>query len=252
MKVKVLATCRKPELLPYTLLVFRTIRVGFPTANIKVYLNPMSAGEAATVKAACVGVGAQTDQVDTIHHEWIAKLVTIEDEPFFLCDTDIIFYSDFERFRFTGPLAGWRIPEWSDAFSGAVARARLHTSLLYINPVMVRERIEAYESGIANSPFTPKANLFYPLVVPFKKRSYFYDTCAMLYHAIGGESFTDEQVEAYFHFHFGSIPDFVIPRLPAVNQESMLKERQLILDNPALGRGKWREQMEYLQSHPVT
>jgi len=39
MNVFILATCRKPELLRMATLVFETIRVGFPTASINVFIN---------------------------------------------------------------------------------------------------------------------------------------------------------------------------------------------------------------------
>ncbi len=243
--VKILATCRAPELLPYTLLVFQSIRVGFPTASIEVYGNGLEKYAADQVQSECDKiVGATFKNIDaTIHHLWIEQLCATENEPFILCDCDQIFYKSVEEWSFNTALAGWRIPEWEDEFTKCCTRARLHTSLLFIDPVKLRRAIEYYKAQFPITPFNPIANLFYPLCVPMKKHTFFYDTMAMAYHAVGGTAFTDEQLNSYFHFSFGSIPDVVLPHLS--NGYDMGLERDRILKNPALGYGRWREAMEY-------
>lgn len=251
MKVFLLATVRKPELLPFTTLVFKTLRVGFPTALVGVFINHMAPELNSVIRKECEAIGASCSDAETIHHEWILYLTQIEEEPFFICDTDVIFYENFERFKFDGPLAGYRVPEWNDAFSGAITRARLHTSLLYINPMKVSVLVKEYLDKIADTPFTPKVNLINPLVIPFKSKPYFYDTCSLLYHAIGGQSFTDEQKDAYCHINFGTIPDLVLPRLPKDKAEKIQARRDLLLSYPDLGRGEWLNQDEYYLNHPV-
>jgi hypothetical protein len=196
-------------------------------------------------------VDATVEYVDTIHHKWIEVLVQTQNESFFILDTDVILYQNFERFSFTGPLAGWRIPEWRDEFSGCITRARLHTSLLYIDPEKTRKLIQIYESSIADTEFTPKVNLFYPLVIPYKYSPMFYDTGSLLYHTVGGQPFSDEQKSAYFHFNFGTIPDVVLPRLPAHESLGMIEARKRIMADPELGRDVWREQEEFYASKPV-
>lgn len=251
MNVFLLATCRKPELLPFTLLVFKTLRVGFPAASVSVCINPMDSESQSEVIKACDSVGANYQHIDLIHHLWAESLVKNQTEPFWIVDTDMIFFNSMEDQKFDLPLAGYRIPEWRDSFSGCVTRARLHTSLLYVDPVKVMAKVYVYESKIANTEFTPKVNLFHPLVVPLKKEKYFYDTCSMLYHAVGGESFTDQQKSRYFHFHWGTIPDVVIPRIPSHEAYVMTVNRGVILNNPELGRGRWREQEQYFLSKPA-
>ncbi len=248
-KVFILATCRKPELAPFTELVFKTLRIGFPTADIHVHAN----GDVTkcNVIALCEQTNCSVENVVTNHHEWIEGLIKTESEPFCICDTDIIFYSNFEQFNFTTALAGWRIPEWEDEFSGAVQRARYHTSLLYVNPVKVREQLKVFESVLPNSEFTPTpfVNPVYPATLPFNRKMYFYDTCAFLYHALGGTDFKDQQKDTYFHFNFGSLSDIVLPRLS--NAAQMVKARAQIMENPELGRGMWRAQEDYYAARPI-
>lgn len=250
MNVKVLATCRDPRLAEMTTLVFDSLRVGFPTANVTVFLN----GDACEkhcpdIRDAAILNGCEVvAHPGTIHHLWIEELVAKETDPFYLLDTDVVFYESMERFTFQGPLAGWRIPEWKDEFTNAITRARLHTSVLYIDPVKVREAIAKYEIQFPVTPFNPLINLFHPVCLPFKEQGYFYDTCSLLYHAIGGESFTPEQLDSYMHFHFGTIPDVVLPRL--ANGEAMAAARRDLMDNPQRGRGIWKLQMEHYAQRP--
>lgn len=246
MNVFILATCRKPELLPYTELVFKTLRIGFPTASVTVFLN----GDVPeSVKTIAGSVGCSCTAITTIHHRWIELLVSEQQEPFFILDTDVIFYESFEKFSFDGPLAGWRIPEWDDGFSKSITRSRLHTSLLYIDPVKVRSEIERWVHSFPNTDFTPKANLFYPLCASLNGRRYFNDTCSLLYHAIGGQEFSDKHLNSYFHFNFGTISDVILFYIEPKQAEEWRQYRSKILANPELGRGGWRHQIEYYASH---
>jgi len=251
MKVFILATVRKPELRPYTSLVFNTLRIGFPAAKIHVSLNPMDSESEWALHTCCHYVDASYSSVDTIHHDWIVELLNSEADPFYILDTDVIFYKPFEQFQFTDALAGWRIPEFSDFFSGCITRARLHTSLLYVNPDKMRAALCKYRDGIAWTKFVTDPNLINPTVVPLKGRPYFYDCASLLYHAIGGQPFTDEQKDCYHHMNFGTIPDLVLPRLPAAEVEEQTRIRALILAAPEFGRGQWRNQEQYYLDHPV-
>lgn len=249
--VHILATCRKPELLPYTLLVFQTLRVGFPTASVHVDVNKMAPAELDKVLNACESVRATTQGVDTIHHQWIEKLVHETQHPFYLCDTDVIFYDNFEWFEpqfNAAPLAGARIPEWRDEYAASITRSRLHTSLLWIDPVLVRKKLKECTDALPKDPFVPFVNPFYPLAVPFKQKRYFYDTCSLLYHTIGGTAFTESQLNTYSHLFFGTISDLVFPRLPKQEAVVMESERKRLLDNPSRGHGAWRSQLEYFNA----
>lgn len=251
-QVFILATCRNESLLRFTTLVFDSIRVGFPSSNVTVIGNALPDYASEAVGLACQQTNCQfTNGPETIHHIFVEKLCGEQHEPFILLDTDMIMYDEVESWKFDKSLAGWRIPEWKDVFTGAVTRARLHTSLLFINPVKLRAEIEVYHSQFPDTPFNPKVNLFYPLCYPFKGRGYFSDTCSMLYHAVGGQSFTERQLDAYCHFQFGTISDIVLPRLPRQDQDNFRLARAAILQNPARGKGAWRHQMNYYSSHPA-
>lgn len=249
MKLFILATCRDVSLLPFTTLVFDSIRVGFPTVDIHVHGNALGEDVKGAVALACERAGAEfSDHLTTIHHLWLEQLCETQQEPFWICDTDVIFYESVEGWKFEGKkaLAGWRIPEWNDEFTGARTRARLHTSLLYVDPIRLRYDLTAYRAWFPVTAFNPFPNIFYPLCVPFKGGAYFYDTAAFLYHAVGGQEFTERQLDAYHHMFFGTIPDIVLPRLK--NGEAMAAARDEIMKNPLLGKGNWRSQMRYYEN----
>ena len=250
MKVFILATCRKPELLSMTELVFKTLRVGFPTADVSVFANRIVGDLFLNLYAVLANIGAEIHQTDTNHATWIAALISRMQDPFWICDTDVIFFDKVEDWKFDGPLAGRRIPEWDDEFSGCITRARLHPSLLYVDPVKTRQAIADYESKIATTHFTPKIDLLAPVCLPFKGCRYFYDAASLLYHAIGGQKFTDLQLDAYSHFNFGTIEDVVLPRLKDGAQ--MAAVREAMLKNLNASRGMWRSQEDYYTSRAAS
>ncbi len=239
--VHILVTVRKVELLQMAQLVFRTLRTGFPSALVTVHLNDLSGEIEESIKAMafeqdCVMINCKQP---VTHHEWIEDLCSRLNEAFWICDTDLIFYDSIEQFQFKEVLTGWRVPQWNDEFSGCITRARLHTSLLRIDPIALRDKVKQFFRSVPDTVFTPKANVFYPLVVPFKGRKYFSDTCSLLYHAVGGEAFQPKHKNAYMHFQFGTIEDLVLPRL--ANGAALAEARKRIIQNPSLGHGVWRE-----------
>lgn len=228
-------------------MVFDTIRTGFPTAELIFQVNSDLdvSGQIWDRVQAVNGVFAEKHSV-TIHHEWIGKLLTRETEPFWLCDTDVMFWESVEGWRFQEAMAGRRIPQFQDDFTGAITRPRLHPSLLYIEPLRVKKILTEWLRQFPVTVFNPFADMVNPLCVPFKGKAHFYDTLSMLYHAIGGQSFTEAQLDCYDHMNFGTIEDLVLPRL--VGGEGMRGLRELIYNTPIRGKGMWRQQEEYFRA----
>lgn len=227
MNVFILATCRKPELIDATLLVFKTLRVGFPSARVHVQKNGDFPDKDSTVS---FWNGVNDHQCcpevipDTIHHDWIRNLIASESEPFFICDTDIVFFNSVEEWQSEGPIAGEFVPAFFEKFTGCLIQSRLHTALLYIDPVKVRKCVETWNALVPETQFTPRINLVNPVVmpVPFGPIPMFFDTCSLLYHAIGGQKFTEDQLSAFEHLNCGTWVDMiehVYPGMRKVHQE---------------------------------
>lgn len=237
MTVHILTTCRKKELLPETLLVFKTIRTGFPKADILVTNNTF--GIESEVMEECYKVDAEYQYSinPTIHCEWMQSLVEDSKEPLVLCDTDMIFYKSVENWEFKHPLAGRGVPEFYDLFTKRMTHSRLHTSLMFINPEGVREAIRKVDAITPDHLFKTKTNLFAPFYYSLNQKPYFHDSMSLLYHAIGGEEFSEEQKDAYTHLQSGTIIDLVGPCYPGLQEA-----HKTAFDKPETLKGFWRLQ----------
>lgn len=249
----ILATCRKPELLRATALIFDTIRVGFPTADIRVQWNgvgPLEALEATNRAATSVAAYFAT-WPETTHHEWVARLIREEQEPFFCCDTDMVFFSNFERFDFTDViLAGQRSPQFRCKFAAAITKPRLHTCLLRIDPEKVREAVKKFGEQFPDVYCLPRPtleDLVFPRYIPqLSDRPHFYDTTSLLYQAVGGHCFSDEQMDAFSHLGSATLSDVVASHYP---EYRMRETHFAIFENPQLAKGSWKLQDEFYAKH---
>jgi len=223
-------------------LVFDTLRVGFPTANVTVTGNGLPDYARAELQDAAMKVGAQFfNELEVTHAAWIRKLIETQNEPFWILDTDIIFYEAVEHWKFETALAGYRVPDWMDEYTGCITRSRLHPSLMWIDPVKVRAALAGFQPDVP-TPVFAATDLLSPIVIPFNGNKFFHDTTCLLYHAIGGTAFTNVQKNVYFHFHFGTVTDIVLPRIKEGVKYGEC--RDYILAHPESGRGKWRKMEE--------
>lgn len=253
----ILATCRNPDLFGATTLVFKSLRVGFPTARITVFDNANSELHRSELRELCRKNKTEFVHLPnrTIHHEWIEQLVTAamadpDSEPFWLCDTDIMFWDSVEEFKFTAPLAGRLIPKFNCDFTQCETAARIHPSLLYIHPAKIGSAIDGWafrhDSCDTDPLFAPKINLFHPVMLP---HGTFFDTCALLYQLTGGFAFDKLILDRYDHLFCGTISDLVGPCL---NDGKMQDRHADLIANPEKMRGIWMAQDEYYRQHATS
>jgi len=256
--VYILATIRNKETFPYTKLVFDSLRVGFPTANVHVWINNQTQcmdEEAKTLHRNLQKNNIHWVYLRTIHHEWIERLVHTNDKPFIICDTDVVFWENMESiFADISPdtiIAGRYIPEFMDKeFSGCMTQPRIHTSLMYINPTLLKEKINLYDNQIFESIFTPQANLYYPLILPSSQtrgEPLFFDTMALAHSIMESDEtyyFGSKELNCYDHFNFGSISDIVLARMGKQGEEWKVN-REKTLSDIILLKGAWRDQCKY-------
>lgn len=253
--IHILATCRNPELFRGTTLIFDTLRTGFPTAEVHVYLNdllesPDHLDQMERVKQLALDKGCVVHRVigGTIHHKWIHGLLRDHPtEPFIILDTDMVFWKNCEDWNHgDAALSGRFIPEFYDQFTKCVTRARLHGSFLYFNPANIAARLVDFKHQFPDTPFNPLANVIDPIVIPGTPHSFFHDTCCLLYQAIGGKAFSVGRLECYDHLNCGTISDIVGPHLTDIR----LREAHFaVFENPALAKGVWRDQEKYYLAH---
>lgn len=246
--VHIFVSCRRPELQPLSLLVFRSLRVGFPTAPVVIHLNP-SACDASTVSA-CQRIGREIGA--TVigssahqHDEWIEDRLKSERDPIAIVDTDMVFYESVEGWQFRHPIAGAYEPRHLNPVTKVVHWDRLHTSLLFVRPQDLRERIAGWTWRLPRLPFKIQTSLFRQQWLVMAGHLVLADTNCLLYQATGGDAFTPEQRDAYSHLHCGTWSDVAGVSIPGLKD---LHARTL--QDPEAARGCWRKFEEWYTANP--
>ena len=137
MRVHILTVCRDPDALYGSVLTFKTIRTGFPTAEVYVTDSGTACHDEIRKAAEAVGASyqqtlASTDGTMSEHGDWIERILAYgDDEPFVIVDPDVVFYGSMEGLTFPPGtlLAGRYVPEIKEM--GATMPERLHPSLLF-------------------------------------------------------------------------------------------------------------------------
>lgn len=176
------------------------------------------------------------------HGEWIEMLMVSEREPFWICDTDMVFFDKVEDWKFDGLFAGRYEPQFFEPWTQTVHMARLHPSLMWFNPVPLRTEIRAWpgKNGFFD---TVESGLFRWHWVPeWGKPLRFYDTCSGLHHAFKGIAFTDEQEQCFAHLMCGSYGHLI------KSHKNIAME---CFHNPEMARPLLAYQKEWYQEHEV-
>ena len=231
-------------------LVFRTLRVGFPDNPVVVYGNGLEWFEDKEVEACAKAAGAtyQHWARRTSHDAWLEALIMDRPDPFWICDTDVVFFDQAGRdwephAAFAGEMEQEFFEEWTDT----IHMERLHTCVMWIDPVAVRMAMRAWMSRIP-LPWgaTAQMNLVRQMFVPSGRgRTMFYDTCAGLWHAGIGAPFGAQRCEAWEHLHCATYADEA-SRAPGLRD--MQKIHQAIYAEPQRARGLREKQAEYYKS----
>ncbi len=254
--VNILATCRSPELLPATLLVFETLRTGFPTAGVTVFGNGLGPDAEKAVYNAVKRVGGAFIPLPQpiAHGQWIEQLLDWNSRPVWICDTDVVFFDEVENFYepYCDTLFAGRFePSFNCEWTRATHVARLHPSLMFLNAPRLRVHTRAWPH---QAPFfnTVERNLFHWQWVPVRERVLegsradlerllFYDTCAGLFHALGGEAFDEKQNAAFEHLYSSTYLDLIKGHMPPGFAE--MHER--VYRDPSQALGLYKMQSEY-------
>lgn len=252
-KVFIQATCRNQALWDATTLVFKTLRTGFPTADIHVAPNGMRLSGSQIVELADLVFKIDGKQPllyaqpnpQTTYQDWVCSLIEDENKPFWICDTDMIFYGNMERFeeRFVCPMAGRHTPQFRCPYTRLRTYQRLHTSLLWIDPAAVRDGAERLRESLVQTPFesyrVDLKTLVSPDVTFHHTERFFHDCCSKLCALVPNKGFTNEMLDTYTHLNCGTYSDLVDP------SGGMTERNRRRMADPESARGLWREQEEW-------
>lgn len=248
--VHILCTVRKPELMPAALLVFKTLRVGFPTSPVVVWGNGLTPADADTIGDAASSVKGEFRTLKaTSHDAWIEALVMNEQAPFWICDTDMVFFKPVEQFFPQGEtiFAGRFEPSWKEPWSNTVKPERLHTCLQWFNPSALRGAMQRWcRQRVPSLLATAQLPFIRQCVIPGRNGNTLYDTTTGLWRAGFGTPFTAEQNAAFEHLHAGTSVD-EISKCPTFKDLPL--EHQAIYANPSLAAGLAARQNKFYEAH---
>lgn len=185
---------------------------------------------------------------ETAHDLWVAALLGDSLYPFWIVDTDIVFWSSVEGFA-SGFLLGRYEPTFLEPWTGTQHVERLHTSLLYFDPAPIRQAIRSWMASYhpKGFPFLPDVQLVRQHYVPQRdKPALFYDTCAALFNAIGGTPFTLEQDSAFEHLHCGVYSNRINEALPGITDV-----HKAVFADLNAARGLREQQSTFYQDHAL-
>lgn len=169
-------------------LVYETIKVGFPEGEV---IKLDGRGEA--------------------HHEIICWLVNVEHEPFWIVDTDVIFYKRMPDAPIT-PMYGEYQLGFHCPITGKDTQPRINPACMRIDPIAFRK---AWTEAASLSPvarYAPLANVINPIVIGHR----FWDVLAVGYLSIPNILMPHVVTDCFVHLHCGSWLDVASQHIPGL------------------------------------
>lgn len=210
MQVRILTFCREEQFLFGNTLVFKTLRTGFPTADIEVWDNASCPEARREIARQATKADARFVMTEgrTTHADWIAQMVrdAPAGEPLVLVDPDVAFWESVEDLTFPDDtlMAGRLIPRMQ--VWGAIVEPRLHTSLMFFPDP---ERVRAFLAGLHPALFDFRP--FHGAVYREGEALRHIDTCGPLYSVAKDRcyAFTEKELNRYDHIWMGTSPDYM-------------------------------------------
>lgn len=233
MKVYILTFCRNLELFYGTELIFKTLRLGFPNAQITVVDNASLPEIRSEIKSLAQKTDCQFRQIDQPgirHHEFIQSTIheiaknETEEDPLVFLDPDICFWNSCEDFKFSGLIAGKGMGKFYDYITHTITMPRLHSSFLWISNANKLQQ-EIWRLKARHFDFEP----FQPFSFHMESKWYRYDTGATLYATIAdkAEVFEEIHLRCYDHIFCGSHLNWLYSQYDTQCQEMMNKVHTL-------------------------
>lgn len=248
--VHVLTYCSHPTSAYGSLMVFDSIRTGFPTAKIEVFDNGSCDEVLPEIRSACEKIGAEFWVMKNRHYSDHLRFILLEREhpegvSLILSDPDVVYWESMEHLNFAPSLmAGRLMPVQKN--SGFQTMARFHPSLLFIPDVhKLRRAVEKIKScSFAWDAIGPRTSWI-------DGEPYFWDTLADLFNSLKTEcrAFNEEELDLYDHLFFGThLPMLDVFDTQATRDMCIESHRLAATGNIAALRGIWRKQQEFFET----
>ena len=224
-------------------LVLSSLRTGFPTADVEVYINSPDYYAAIREKITDDSIEV-TALAEPMHHaKWIERMINENNGELIILDGDVILWKEW-TYKFDTLLAGMFVPFMYNEFAQCISYPRLHTSFLCIkNCKELRATVaKCYKMATVSPEYAP-LNPYMPDVKFVSGAPSFWDSCSVLYNIVGGTPFVEEHLECYDHLNSASFLDIM-----ANNMEKGFGFRQAhetISKYPQMLKGTWRHIINY-------
>jgi len=242
--VTILTYCAHPALAYGTLLVFKSLRTGYPTADVEVFDNGSHPEVRDQIMADCQRVGATFTGIKpqswVDHYKWLILERQHEaGRPLVILDPDVILWENCEGWEFTGSLLAGRRMRRIQA-GPIIQHARLHPSHLWIHDV----------AALREAMGTQANALISPAIVKLPDGLHFWDTFSRLYEEMVHwcHGFSDEKLDCFDHLFYGS-------HLPVIAAETTSSldiigrgHVYVATGNEDELRGIWRKQDEFFET----
>jgi len=206
MDVYILTYCKDLQQLYGNTLIFKTLRIGFPTAKITVVDNA-SVDHAKRVISKCAkdaGCAYKPLPSEILHHQFLEHIVNSSKETVVFLDPDMCFWKNCESWDFSDYLlAGRLLPQFRDEYTKTITETRIHTSFLWINSC------NALNDAIQNTrktyfEFEPFNPIMY--MEPASREWHRFDTLSVLYTVLKNRiyCFNSKELDAYDHIFCGT------------------------------------------------
>lgn len=256
--VFILTFCRNPESLYGSLLVFQTLRVGFPDARVVVTDNASIPEVREAIRAGAERVGAEFRQHHNAvaHYQWLRQCIaSAGDGPAAIVDPDMAFWGAVEYPAGDYLVAGRLLPTFADAVTNTITLGRLHTSLWLIPSasrlLAAADSLETRFRGIEAG--AKEFDAFRPIAFPAHGVMYRLDTGAALYQAFprSCRAFTPAELDRYDHLIAGCHLDRVTAALEPGTASALAGTHDAAQHDVASIRGCWRQQEAVYQALAV-
>lgn len=224
-------------------MVFETLRVGYPTAEVIVIDNGSHPDVLPLIEKAAHDAGCAFMPTTRQHFLNFYRWVLFEQEAMesvVLLDPDVVFWDSVEDWQFDGVMAGRLIPDLYNY--GVTSLSRLHPSHLWIPSI---SKLRASLGNLHANGFDPLRQFS----APANGKMYFWDTGAGLYQALARqcEPFTEAQLDCYDHLFYGSHLPVI---QPALNDEDVTYTAHQAAARGDLAslKGIWRNQDKHFKS----
>lgn len=251
--VYILTYCQQIENFYGTELVFKTLRTGFPTANVHVFDNASLPSVRHLIRRHAKECGASFIQIDPMimHDEFIRKtLINQRNGSAVFVDPDVCFWESVEDWNFNALIAGRLFPKVCCAYRGGITvQPRLHTSFLQIDDVaaLVKKIGDIKSQYFEFKPFSPTMFCLDGVWHRF-------DTAAVLYSALGQDetyAFGEKELNCFDHIFSGTHIGFIIQMFGEEYGEKFVSSHEQAKNNYTQIKGAWQWQEELFKNYAV-